>query len=229
MRRPIGWVAMAVLMSVLQASPARAQGWRWLEKLSGPGDFFGFEYAQKIWCDFERKPEPGTRIIAIPGISMPCLWHPDREAEGEPDITDRIYAAGASVSYLRALTNNLKYASTDDHVDHTVQILVFEGFYDRKVRNRLDVGAAVGLNWFLVPHFSDFTRVSIEPRVTAKLFDMKQGDTYLGPFGVRVGLLIFTKGFKAEDFGAIPGTYESGLEIGPSVRFVLDFDRNPFR
>jgi hypothetical protein len=44
---------------------------------------------------------------------------------------------------------------------------------------------------------------------------------------VRFGLLAFFDDFDAADFGAIPGSYRSGTEIGPSVRFILDFDRNP--
>ena len=54
MRRRAVWLAMATLGLFLSASPAYAQGWRWLEKLSGPGDFYGFELDVKVWCHYDE-------------------------------------------------------------------------------------------------------------------------------------------------------------------------------
>jgi hypothetical protein len=218
MRRRGGWVALTILVWGAGAVPARAQGWRWLEKLSGPGDFYGFEYDQKLLCRYEEEPSQ----IAI---SAPCV----RKNQKNPDLTKRIFALGLSASYLRG-KNDLTYAPTLEHVDRTIQIVTVEGFYDHRIKGtRLDYGAAVGINWFVVPDFDDFTRVSIEPRLTFKLFDMTQGDHYVGTFAIRAGVLFFTKGFDADDFGAVPGTYRSGTEVSPSVRFVFDFDRNPLK
>jgi hypothetical protein len=224
MRRRAGWVALTILVWGAGAVPAQAQGWRWLEKLSGPGDFYGFEYDQKLLCRYENL------TAAEMAISGPCLRKTQNQNQPENrDLRKRIYALGLSASYLRG-KNDLTYAPTAEHVDRTIQIVTVEGFYDHRITGtRLDVGAAVGFNWFVVPQSDNFTRVSLEPRLTFKLFDMKQGDEYVGTFGIRAGVLFFTKGFDADDFGAIPGSYRSGTEVSPSVRFVFDFDRNPLK
>jgi hypothetical protein len=229
MRRRAGWVALTILVWGAGAVPAQAQGWRWLEKLSGPGDFFGFEYDQKLLCDYEelepkaRQEEQTLKPEII--VSAPCV----RKRHKHPDFTKRVFAFGVSASYLRG-KNDLTYAPTTEHIDRTIQVVSIETFYDHRLgRTRIDYGAAVGFNWFLVPDADDFTRVSLEPRLTFKLFDMKQGDKYVGTFGIRAGVLFFAKGFDADDFGAVPGTYRSGTEVSPSVRFVFDFDRNPLK
>jgi hypothetical protein len=228
--------------SVLYAVPAQAQGWRWLEKLSGPGDFTGYEVSVKLWCKYDEV-NLKTRAV-IPGISMPCVFKAkaDDSPENDPkdlrssdaivgkrvlNLTQRVYALGASVSYLRG-RSDLIYLPTITHVDRTVQVWAFEGFFDHRMTSRIDSGVAVGANVFVVPASDNFARWSIEPRVTFKLFDLRKDDLYAGSATVRVGLLAFFKEFNAEDFGAIPGTYRSGAEVGPSIRFVLDFDRNPF-
>ena len=51
----------------------------------------------------------------------------------------------------------------------------------------------------------------------------------MGTASVRIGLLAFFNEFDDGHFGAIRGSYRSGTEVGPSIRFILDFDRNPFR
>ena len=255
MRRTL--LAAITAASVLCAVPAQAQGWRWLEKLSGPGDFTGYEVSVKLWCKYDQVADSADSKIRsiIPGISMPCAFKekaadPDQETnESEKteivrrrdallrsdamvgkrvlDLTQRVYALGVSVSYLRG-RSDLLYTPTSTHVDRVVQIVAFEGFFDHRMTSRIDSGVAVGANVFVVPAAENFTRWSVEPRVTLKLFDLRRDDLYTGSASLRLGLLAFFKEFDAADFGAIPGTYRSGAEIGPSIRFVLDFDRNPF-
>ncbi len=227
MRRRAIWLAMATLALVLSASPAYAQGWRWLEKLSGPGDFYGYELDVKLWCQYQKKGEPR----AIP-ISLPCLNKPDDAAI---DITDRVYAFGASVSYLRG-HNDLIYAPAptgEEEINRTLQLWVFEAFYDHRTWvRRVDWGVAAGVNLFLLPNVADnnvLWRGSIEPRITFELFDLSAGGRYTGKGSLRIGALFFTNEFTAEDFGAVPGTYDSGFDWSPSIRFVLDFDRNPLK
>jgi hypothetical protein len=245
MRRPL--LTMVMVASVLDAAPARAQGWRWLEKLSGPGDFTGYEVSLKIWCQYQSAKDGSGNPIAAVGISLPCLvkkpadremrnWLSPSEVVVEDergnkrtiDLAHRNYAIGVSASYLRG-RNDLPYEPTVDHIDRTVQVVPVEAFVDFRLRDRTDVGLAVGPNFFLVRAADDFVRWSVEPRLTIKLFDLRKGNDnlYAGTASLRIGLLTFFREFTARDFGAI-GNYRSGTETGPSVRFIFDFDRNPF-
>lgn len=222
---------------ILSAAPAHAQGWRWLEKLSGPGDFTGYELDVKLFCAYESS--DGERIVAL---STPCLFkkveNRDRAEEGlqgnetmvkgrKVDLTKRVYAIGVALSYLRG-RNDLQYEPSSTTVDRTIQLWTIEGFFDRRLRSRMDVGVALGAYMFVVPAADNFTRWAVEPRLTVKLFDLRKGDLFAGTASLRLGVLAFFQEFDATDFGAIPGTYRSGTELGPSVRFVFDFDRNPF-
>jgi hypothetical protein len=240
MRRRAPAAAMFAIMVFFCAAPARAQGWRWLEKLSGPGDFYGYEVDVKLLCRYEGR-TTGQRAIPI---SLPCV---KRLATGELsdttkddigaivdegarilDLSRRVYALGLGVSYLRG-GGDLEYFPTAAHVDRTVQVWAFEGFFDHRVTDRTDLGVALGANIFVVPEADNFTRWSIEPRFTLKLFDLRKRNQYAGTASLRVGVLAFFKEFDDVHFGAIPGTYQSGTEVSPSVRLIIDFDRNPFK
>jgi hypothetical protein len=248
MRRRAVLLVMATLTSILSASSAHAQGWRWLEKLSGPGDFYGLELDLKVWCRYDEV-DPDPKIMeqrakyGAVAISPPCWFKRSKSPNsvavdskskqgaasgGQLDLEKRIDAVGLSVSYLRG-RSDLEYA--DAAADRSVQIWSIEGFYDHrlsKALQRIEVGVAAGANWF-VPETDSFVRASIEPRVTLRLFDLTRSGEYLGTASLRVGAVFFTEGFTAADFGAIPGTYESGTEWGPSIRFIFDFDKNPFK
>jgi hypothetical protein len=238
-------VTMMIAAGLLHPASASAQGWRWLEKLSGPGDFTGYEVDFKLFCNYDRVPS-GPRLAVA--VSVPCLIKkagaevPKDQApspssavkigEGKTiDLARRAYSLGVGVSYLRG-RSDLPYAPTDEGIDRTIQILAIEGFFDHRLSTRVDYGVAFGPNLFLVPTFDDFTRFSLEPRITVKLFDLRRGqeNDFIGTASLRVGALLFFKEFVAADFGAI-GPYRSGssVEWGPSVRLVFDFDRNPLR
>jgi hypothetical protein len=259
--------ALLVVMTVvllLSAAPASAQGWRWLEKLSGPGDFYGYEVNVKVFCHYEEV-SPEDRKASerfVPAISMPCVFktaarpNKDRKPTPQPpagdprdsvrpehpyyaelkdksvvDLSRRIDALGVGVSYLRG-SGDLEYAPTVEHVDRTVQLWAFEAFYDRKLptSDRVDYGVAAGANLFVVPEADTFVRLSVEPRLTIKLFDLRKRDLYVGTASLRLGALFLFGRFEDVDFGAIPGTYQSAkVDVGPSFRLVLDFDRNPFK
>ena len=247
---------VTIAASVLFAAPAHAQGWRWLEKLSGPGNFTGVEVGVKLFCEYQRVDEqPGMRGLI--GVSLPCVKSKKSPKESSAalstgevgdgaevrsivraddgafyDISQRLWALGAGVSYLRG-SSSLEYALPDSEVDRTVQLWVFEGFYDRRWTDRVDYGVSVGGNLFIPAHADSFTRLSVEPRLTFKLFDIhaRRVNGYKGTVSLRLGLMAFFGEFDAEDFGAIPGSYNSGdsVEFGPSIRFIVDLDRNPFK
>lgn len=229
--------ALIVTMALCwESAPAYAQGWRWLEKLSGPGDFSGLSFDQKLFCSYDEKEKAGAgdpQGVVEPegiGFSAPCL---NRPRDGQKrDLTRRRWATGVGVSYLRG-DNDLLYEPVDTHVDRTVSVYGIEGFFDHRLggkNSRIDGGVAVGLNIFDPRTASSFVKVSVEPRVTFKLFDLRVDQKFVGTFAIRVGALVFLDGFEAEDFGALPGTYSSGgAEAGLSLRMVFDFDRNPFK
>ena len=170
MRRAL--VVAAIAASSLYAVPAQAQGWRWLEKLSGPGDFTGFEVNVKLLCEYDPPPSSDSGGFTGPN---PCLLNrPQRSTEGRTsnadglvDLSSRHYALGVGVSYLRG-DNDLPYPPTATHVDRTIQVWAFETFFDHRLTGRVDGGIALGANVFVVPGHENFTRLSVEPRVTVK-------------------------------------------------------------
>ena len=239
-------------VSILHASPAHAQAWRFLEKLSGPGNFIGYEVALKLFCRYDgRFKNGGAGTESLVGVSLPCIFKHTKDEttdgstttatitdpndhtrtrEVDLDLKRRVWAIAAAASYLSGTTNKLPY---DREVDRIVRIVSLEESFDFRFRkvNRLDVGAAVGQNWFFPPDTS-FFRWSVEPRVTVKLFDLtRQHDmenVYWGTVGLRAGAVIFSDSFNAADFGAI-GPYVSHGQVVASIRFIVDFDRNPFK
>lgn len=262
-----------VAVSILRASSAHAQGWRFLEKLSGPGNFIGYEVEVKLLCRYdqditvtfdpaaeaatadEKKAATATALAAL-GFSLPCVFKAsnDKAARGSAatitkevlvvnrrtnetfkatvtrnlDYRRRAWAVAAAANYLSGTTNTLPY---DRDVDRIVRIAVLEESFDFRLKNRWDLGVAVGQNWFFPPD-RHFFRASLEPRVTWKFFDLTRhrGDDnpYWGTASLRVGAVIFSDKFNATDFGAV-GPYQSHGQVVVSIRFILDFDRNPFK
>src|SRR5262245_2176504 len=235
------------LVSILPASPAQAQAWRWLEKLSGPGNFIGYEVELKVFCKYDPTDEAAR--AGFVAVSLPCIFKhttddetdgsttiasakdkndPTRKQEVAIDLKRRVWAFAVAASYLSGTTNTLPY---DREVDRIVRIAVLEESFDRRLVNRLDVGVAVGQNWFFPPD-TDFFRWSVEPRVTWKFFDLTRHTgketVYWGTASLRAGAVIFSDKFNAADFGAV-GPYVSHGQVVASIRFILDFDRNPFK
>jgi hypothetical protein len=235
-----------MVVLVLHAAHAQAQAWRFLEKLSGPGNFYGYEVEFKLLCRYE--PKAGERPLVLLPVSLPCIFKhtTDDKSSGsttfatvkdpktneateiEIDLKKRVWAIAVATSYLSGTTNTLPY---DRPVDRIVRLASLEESFDFRLIDRVDAGVAVGQNWFFPPD-TRFFRWSIEPRLTWKLFDVTRDhnaeNVYWGTLSLRAGVLIFSDPFNAADFGAV-GPYVSHGQYVASVRLIVDFDRNPFK
>jgi hypothetical protein len=83
----------------------------------------------------------------------------------------------------------------------------------------VEVGMSGGVFWFSGAGFDTFRRIFLEPiRVDVKplalLADIRTQPhpEWLELLSIRAGLVIIPKGFRAEDFGADPGTFQTGRE-----------------
>jgi len=96
----------------------------------------------------------------------------------------------------------------------------------------LGTGVGGGIMWFSGGGFPSFRRAFFEPiRVNLKLLTLigraRSADPpeWLDAFAVRASVVVIPRGFRAEDFGAIPGTFQTARETLAS--FSLVFDAEP--
>jgi hypothetical protein len=196
--------------------------WEFLENLSGPGPFNGWNIEWRVVCFPDKSsPKPADqaastpRFVTIPG----CLFNPlgtDERRRGSINIAFGI---------LEAEENNLRYAdpAQDDEVTLTS---VKSSLWWSPVRY-IELGMSGGIFWFGGPAFESFWRVYFEPlQVDVKPLPwlLRSSKKSLEILSFRAGLVLIPRGFRAEDFGALPGTFKSSREVIPTVTFILDLD-----
>jgi hypothetical protein len=223
-------------------SPAHALFWHWLDELSGPGGFNGYEIEARLVC-FSKPVEENARSLqenkehqvraAFVGVIPPgCVF------TRVPLQNQRTASINLAVSYLYANHTHLQYA--DAQTNHYVHLLTLRPRVWLRPARSVEVGAGVGFYRFSGPGFDPIWRTVLEPvlidvkpfalirdalgRGNAKevrQFPDSQWDLFIS---VRTGLVYSPKGFDAEEFGAIPGTFHTKRELLPTASVLLDLD-----
>jgi hypothetical protein len=225
-------VALALLaFSAVPATPAFAQTgfFRWLERLSGPGPFYGTGFELYGVC-FGVKKDSAKDSDAETAQRKSATWFPGvgcgqaARRDGDRGLKIDRVSIGVQYSWMRG-DNRLQYdpsvpADQTDSVDATV----FMGIADFGFVRALDLGAGFGFVRFSGMPSPAFSHVMFEPiRVTVKPLALKKASTYKDEaLQLRVVMTVIPSGFDAEDFGAIPGTYHSGTEVQGNLYIIVN-------
>lgn len=226
-------VIIGVLSALVLVVPSTSEAqWRWLDKLSGPGPFWGITGEFKLWCGYAGqggKPHRSKSTGLGFGVSVPCL----KVSGGEPDATTRKWAVGIATGLSFSKRNGLEYSADVDDGERRVLTIPIELYADRKVGD-LEVGTFVGVHLFRGRYFAD----TAVPNFWQEVLGVRGGvalrrwgkDKKWGSLKLRGALTLYPKGFNVADFGAVGNWPERdrpdiGAEVVPSVSLVLDVDR----
>ena len=207
MRRIALTLVSTVLMLVALPAPAAAW-WEFLEELSGPGRFFGWDVDLRLFC-LNDKFDP-----ARAGQDTP-----ETERVG-PTLGAVVSACRVKSGYARRLAVNLgaRFMWADDNprfangqrisfttLEPSVSFNLFSKFPDGDF---VDYGFGAGAYWFSSTEFPSFNGAFLEPvRIEFHpTTNMKQNHKWAAAIPVvRLGWLMFPGGFETASFAAAPG------------------------
>ena len=207
-------ILCAVFLSVL-ATPAHAISWEFINDLSGPGPFYGFENEARVWC-FGGEPPPEVSTKVVGGVKWGCLSGTKLKHKGPINFT---------AAYDFGQKNNLSYEPPK--VGKRVDILRLGPSIEWALRDRtVEVSAGVEWDHFLGSGFGNFSRLAVPLIVDLKPFVTDRTDTsnkLANIVTVQFGVLIIPSAFdSARDFGASPGSFHTFFEVLPTVGLVFD-------
>jgi hypothetical protein len=209
--------SLSILLLLASASAVQAAGKGWLEKLSGPGPFFGWEYPTlPLWCFGEEASGPFCK--------------------GYQDQPNRTVVLSFTYSDYDSRANSLEYEESNS-ADKTVNLKSFAFSLDLRLHPALDVGVGLGVNRFSGDAFNSFSRFSLDGlRVTWRPIGLFHGKESVRVFGsgvkfslrdllqVKLRATLFPGGFDAGDFGSTDTFDEpSDLLLGYSFSFGAVF------
>ncbi len=224
---------LVLILCLNAATPAYAWfGEGWLESLSGPGPFKGKLLDLRLVCLAAPASASGTAISSTAisstppaGEKRPLGWgatfpkRDDARAWFTPlgcHFLDRDrprLELGIQYGRLHADDNPLDYShrptlvALDKQVD--LNLLMLTG--DVRVNRVVDLGIAFGRGSFHSPAgvFGDFSKTIVQPlRVTLRPLSPLSTRERISEFvSVSVAVTRFNGGFRGEEFGARPGTF----------------------
>ena len=209
----------------------------WLERLSGPGPFWGNVFDQRFLCvtlpgkaaDAEavlKDNEWGQRLTHKLGDRA---WltvagcHFLNTSRNDPRLE-----VGVDFGFLKSSENVLNYTNRPglSESDKEVGLRTLSLTADIRVNRVLDVGASIGRASFRSPEsdlFPDFSRTVTQPlRVTVRPLAFLSESARTEAFVLRFDATKFLGTFTADDFGALPGSFTEPGEINWAWSFRVD-------
>jgi hypothetical protein len=230
------WIVLLLSLGiqVVAPVPAHAQIWRWIYELSGPGPFTGWEFEWRLVCFSEREgDEPPAAPAASTGRERAAralgVLAPGCFVRPVPREETRRASINVSFGLFDARENNLRYARGS--TDHDVTLTSIEPTVWWRPAAAVEVGAGVGVFWFSGPDFRTFRRLFFEPfRIDARPVALL-GDLFAGGhpewtelLSLRAGAIVIPHGFRADDFGAIRGTFQTSREVLHTFSVFVDLE-----
>ena len=231
-------IVCACLAGLLTPAPAEALWGRgWLERLSGPGPFWGNVYHVRFLCvtgpsddrqaaadSFEE--HPGVRKLVRPGVAGKRAYASAAGCNFLADDQPRL-EVGLLVGRMESTENALDYTHRASPIDTSVKLRTWAITFDFRVNRVLDVGVGVGRASFKpaadAALFPDFGRTMAQPlRVTVRPLAAVSNEKILQALTLRFDATKFAGGFTADDFGARPGTFNEPGEILWNWSAVVD-------
>jgi hypothetical protein len=231
MRRVWLTLSCAMLLCFI-AAPAHAQIWRYIYELSGPGPFRGLEFERRLLCFSVQSPtatpppaspgrERAARALEILGPG--CFFR--------PTPPDRVRRASINLAFglLDAKENNLRYANPS--VDREVKLTSIEPSLWWRPTASVEVGTGGGMLWFSGPAFASFrrgffepVRIDVKPLALASALALRSHAEWTEFLSLRAGLIVIPHGFRAEDFGAVPGSFQTSREALRTFAIFVDLE-----
>jgi len=214
---------LSVLLLLASAEEAQAAN-GWLEKLSGPGPFYGWEFPDvPVWCSRNPAPELGGFL---------CLRDRDPLKDNE-DRETGFFIVSLSYSRFHSTENELEYDMeiTDDAKEVRISTVTLS--LNNRPWKFLDIGVGVGINSFSGSLFPQFYRVSFDlPRVTLRPIAPFVDQDYKWFNFLYIADLVhinyrntlFPGRFTARDFGAMEGTFDEKGEWLTSYSISVGFN-----
>jgi hypothetical protein len=195
---------------------AQYEWYEWLQELSGPGPFSGTGADWRLLCFSDDAPAPNESPLITPS----CLLTPLQRDQF------RRASINLAFAYLDANGNPLKYAAG---LDPAVKLTLLKPSVWWRPFPAFEVGTGAGIMWFSGPAFPSFTRFFVEPfRVDVKLSALShpfpEYQTWMEAVSFRWGVAFIPGGFLAEDFGAIPGSFQSSRDAIHSFTISIELD-----
>ena len=227
-------VVAACLFALCSPAPAHAAfGSGWLERLSGPGPFAGWALGPRLLCI--STPRTAAEAQAVGDALEKSVWG-RRLTFPSDDNTARIYVTGAGCHFLpnesprleigfergwlHSVENVLDYSNApglaDDDKEVRLRTLLLTA--DIRINRILDVGVGLGRASFSSAStpdlFSRFSRTMSQPlRVTMRPLAAFSTSKRMQAIVVRFDATKFHGRFVAEDFGAVPASFDEPGEI----------------
>jgi hypothetical protein len=209
-------VAFAVLISahLVEAQRRGGGGAGAINKLSGPGPFDAVELSTRFGLSFN-------------GIYE---WEGDRQS-----MTAHEFLAATPVwfvfgfTYAESQKNGLDYPAGFSE-DTKVKFASFAAALDFRLGKSIpvEIGGGLAFSRFTGDAYDPFWSVSIGPRIGWRFLEPVNGSggwrTFWDGWRLQFNVMIDPRGFKAEDFGAIPGTFDSGVDAIPQLIVSWDFN-----
>ena len=202
MNKPLLLAGFCTVVLALGVGDVHA-GTGWLEKLSGPGPFFGIVVPVPLRCD-RLGDSYRTEIQAEHVKNWGCDPADDKHA-GPRRIV------GVEVWRLWTDENELTY---DTDVDQGARIFAALGTLEFSPWKPVKVGGGLGVAWFSGDAFDTFARPLAQPvRLTvAPLSLIAPGNKYLDVLKIHANGNIFIGGVDAGDFGS-RSTFDAPFEV----------------
>jgi hypothetical protein len=212
------FVGLCVLVTLVGIPrPAFASGWdlvRWIDRLSGPRDFWGHGPDIAFFCYGVDANGLDTKRFHF---DAGC-YSMDRE---EPRV-----AFGFKIAWLGGV-NTLPYAPPNDADKPDVNAMPLLVTLDVGIDNKgiLEAGSGIGFVRFHGRGYS-FTRFAIEPRVIFKPLAIGRRDgnkeRWRDILQIKASFVAIPGSLEASDFDAI-GSFESSGELIPTISIGADF------
>jgi len=203
------------------AAPAPAQAWwEWIDQLSGPGPFIGWDFQWRVKCIPDLRTGPGVTDLNLANIESGghrklarifgagCLFEPRVNPRGSLNF---------AVGQVYSVRNELKYADGRD--GPMVKMIKLEPSLSMFVdpEKLIEITSGLGVMVIHGKGFDTFYHFYWTPlRATIKVGKA---------VGVRFGFLIMPEGFDDVDFGALPGTFHTDKEVLGTASVSIDLAR----
>ena len=224
MTRLLRVVSLLLLLSLTMPAHAEAGLLSWLDRLSGPGPFWGVDAGIALNCKKEKgKEEEGLFRTAGDTLRLGCR---------NEDLENKHPTWFLNIGAAAARHNDLKYGDRPEP-EHSKDIGVIRlgTSVDYTLDASLDVGVGGGFTYFVGPSFVNFARPYVQPlRVTVRplLLRWQKGGKHkhklenLSWLLVNVNVNVLLGTIHGADFGAPADPFRVHNDIVPEIGIGVD-------